>query len=215
MKILVLVIAASITVAVIASISLFAFHDNRPTCSFCPEISTQASQSLEENNLPMQNITTVIIPPGAEDAGSRKNYEPQYLHLVIGVNNTVKWINDGIASSSVFADNHDDPNFYNATSPIPPAENHVKSQNFLKPGESFEYTFTKVGYFGYHSEPHPWMRGWVLVLPQDTENLLRTVVLNDTDIIGPCAIFEVPCPNTHTVTAQKLGTNIYIEKMTL
>ncbi|MDE1811827.1 MAG: hypothetical protein KGH85_03030 [Thaumarchaeota archaeon] len=215
MKVLVLAIAASITVAVIASISLFALPDNRPTCTFCPSIPTPASQSSSENNPPVQNVTTVIIPPGAEDAGSGKNYEPQYLHLVIGVNNTVKWTNDGITSSSVFADNHNDPDFYNATNPISQVENHVKFQNFLKPGESFEHTFTKVGYFGYHSEPHPWMRGWVLVLPQDTGNLTQTVVLNDTDIMGPCAIFEVPCPNTHIFTAQKFGANIYIEKMTI
>jgi len=214
-KILVLAVTASITVAVIASISLFVLPDNRPTCFSCPSISTHANQSSDENNVPVQNITTVIIPPGAEDSSSGKNYEPQYLHVVIGVNNTIKWTNDGIVSSSVFADNHGDPDFYNATNPISPVEDHVKSLNFLKPGESFEYTFTKVGYFGYHSEPHPWMRGWVLVLPQDTANLLQTVVLNDTDIIGPCAIFGIPCPNTHTFTAQKFGTNIYIEKMTI
>jgi plastocyanin len=216
MKILVIVIAASVTVAVIASISLFALPDNRPTCFSCPEIRTSTSQILAQNNSSVQNVTTVIIPPGAEDASSGKNYEPQFLHLAMGVNNTVKWINVGLASSSVIADNHDDPDFYNATNISPVAyEYHVKSQNFLTPGESFEYTFTKVGYFGYHSDPHPWMRGWVLVLPQDTGNLTQTVVLNDTDIMGPCAIFEIPCPNTHVFTAQKFGTNIYIEKMTI
>lgn len=215
MKVLVLAIAASITVAVIASIALFALPDNRPTCTFCPSLPTPTSQSSAENSLPVQNVTAVTIPPGAEDASSGKNYEPKYLHLVIGVNNTVKWTNDGISSSSVFADNHSDPDFYNATNPISPVEDHGKSQNFLKPGESFEYTFTKVGYFGYHSEPHPWMRGWVLVLPKNTGNLTQTVVLNDTDIMGPCAIFEIPCPNTHVFTAQKFGANIYIEKMTI
>src|SRR5579872_4015787 len=144
-------IAVSVTVAVITSISLFALPDNRPTCFSCPEIRTSTSQILAQNNSSVQNVTTVIIPPGAEDASSGKNYEPQFLHLAMGVNNTVKWINVGLASSSVIADNHDDPDFYNATNISPVAyEYHVKSQNFLMPGGSFEYTFNKVGYFGYH-----------------------------------------------------------------
>ena len=49
MKIIILAIAASITVAVIASISLFALPDNRPTCNFCPSIPTPASQILDKN----------------------------------------------------------------------------------------------------------------------------------------------------------------------
>ena len=48
MKILILAITASITVAVIASISLFALPDNRPTCNFCPSIPTPASQTVEK-----------------------------------------------------------------------------------------------------------------------------------------------------------------------
>ena len=215
MKILVLAIVASITVAVIASISLFVLPDNRPTCFSCPEISTTTSQLLAKNNSSVQNVTTVIIPQGAEDANSGKNYEPQHILVIIGINNTARWINHGNVMGNIVADNGDDPDFYNATNRISPVEEHVQSQNFLKPGESFEYTFAKVGYFGYHSEPHPWMRGWVLVLPQDTDNLTQTVVLNDTNIMGPCAIFEVPCSNTNIFTAQKFGTNIYIEKMTI
>jgi plastocyanin len=167
-----------------------------------------------KNNLSAQNTISVIIPPSAANASSGKTYEPQFLHLTIGVNNTVKWINNDTSLSSIIADNQDNPSFFAATNGQPSSQGS-RLPNLLRPGESFEYTFTKVGYFGYHSEPHPWMRGWVLVLPQDTTNLLHQVVLNDTDVMGPCAIFEIPCPNTHTFTAQKFGTNIYIEKMTV
>jgi|SRR5579883_1953828 len=176
--------------------------------------TTEKKFSVIDSNLSAQNIVTVIIPPGAADAGSRKTYEPQFLHVTIGANNTVKWINNDISLSSIIADNQDDPDFFAATN-NPSSTQGSRLPNLLRPGESFEYTFTKVGYFGYHSEPHPWMRGWVLVLPQDTTNLLHQVVLNDTDVMGPCAIFAIPCPNTHVFTAQKFGTNIYIEKMTI
>jgi plastocyanin len=165
----------------------------------------------------VQNITTVIIPQGVENASSGKNYDPQYLHVVIGVNNTVKWINEDSVPSSIIADNQNDQDFFDATSKqtyLNFQSSSSKLPNFLNQGESFEYTFTKVGYFGYHSVPHPWMRGWVLVLPQDTENLTQTVVMNDANIMGPCQIFEMPCPNTKSLL-HKFGTNIYIEKITI
>lgn len=121
-----------------------------------PENTSNYSQSSQ--------ISTVIIPQGAGDPSSGKNYEPQYIRVIIGVNNTVKWINDDIATSSIFADNQNDPDFFNATNTQTNLPNY-KLPNNLRPGESFEYVFTHVGYFGYHSEPHPWMRGWVTVLP--------------------------------------------------
>ncbi|MDH2907608.1 MAG: hypothetical protein PXX83_05905 [Candidatus Nitrosotalea sp.] len=82
-------------------------------------------------------------------------------------------------------------------------------------GKSFNFTFTRVGDFGYHGEPHPWLRGWVMVLPQSRENLTQTVVLNDTNIPSPCQMFAVPCTNIHSFSAQKFGSDIYIEKMTI
>lgn len=215
MKILVLSIFASVAVAVIVGILFFVLPDNRPSCFSCPE-KFIANQSLVTSPS-IQNITTVIIPQGAADTASQKNYEPQYVHVVIGVNNTVQWINHDDTSSSVIADNKDDQDFFDATNKQTYLnfQNSSRLPNFLKSGESFEYAFTRVGYFGYHSEPHQWMRGWVLVLPQDTSNLVQTVILNDTDVMGPCTIFEVPCTNTHVFTAQKFGNNIYIEKMTI
>ena len=57
MKILVIAIPASITVAVIASISLFALQDNRLTCFACPSRPSTTSQPLVENNTSLQNAT--------------------------------------------------------------------------------------------------------------------------------------------------------------
>ena len=106
-------------------------------------------------------ITTVIIPKGVEMANSGKNYEPQFIHVVIGINSTVRWTsNNNLAEVSIIADNNSDQNFFNATHTYLNLEG-PKPQNFLKNGESFEYTFAKAGYFGYHSEPYPWLRGGV------------------------------------------------------
>lgn len=149
-------------------------------------------------------ISTVVIPKDSIRLSSGKNVEPQLLVVVLGVNNTVRWINEDMSANSVTANNHGDPLFWNATH---------SSNTMLLQGRSFNFTFTRVGDFRYHSEPHPWVHGWVLVLPQSGENLTQTVVLNDSKVPSPCKMFSTPCPNTHSFTAQKFGPDVYIEKM--
>ncbi|MDE2589139.1 MAG: hypothetical protein KGL95_05695, partial [Patescibacteria group bacterium] len=65
---------------------------------------------------------------------------------------------------------------------------------------------------------HPWMYGWVLVLPQSPENAIHTVTLNaSSGIPDPCETFRMPCPlhqSNYNFTAQKFGQDIYIEKVT-
>ncbi|MGI0062990.1 MAG: cupredoxin domain-containing protein, partial [Nitrosotalea sp.] len=36
----------------------------------------------------------------------------------------------------------------------------------LKPGDTYEFTFTKAGTFGYHGVPNSWNKGKVIVLEQ-------------------------------------------------
>ncbi|MDE1868013.1 MAG: hypothetical protein KGI08_09935, partial [Thaumarchaeota archaeon] len=101
MKILVFAIIASMAIAVIVSISLFTLHENRSPCTFCPMIPSQplANTSSIQNasteiNQTITSISNIIIPAGAEDPSSGKNYEPRYLVVVLGINNTVKWTNE-------------------------------------------------------------------------------------------------------------------------
>lgn len=88
----------------------------------------------------------VVIQEGSSVEESGKNFEPRIITVVIGVNNTVAWINQDVVPNTVVADNNGEP-------------------DPLMQGEEFRYTFTRPGEFGYHSEPHPWMRGTVIVLP--------------------------------------------------
>lgn len=108
-------------------------------------------------------VASVEIPEGAALADTGKNFEPATIRVVIGNNNTVRWYNNDYAQSSVIADNDSDPGFFNATHLG--GSNGPTAASSLYPGEIFEYTFNKVGTFGYHSEPHPWMQGTVIVLP--------------------------------------------------
>ncbi|MDE1832519.1 MAG: hypothetical protein KGI02_09155 [Thaumarchaeota archaeon] len=171
--------------------------------------STDIVGFVRSNQTGIPSVSNIIIPAGAEDPSSGKNYEPRYLVVVLGVNNTVRWTNESpSAAHTVVAENQDDPLFWNVT----------RSSSVLLPGKSFNFTFTKAGEFQYDTEPHPWMYGWVLVLPQSAKNVIQTVTLNaSSGIPDPCETFGMPCPyhpSNYNFTAQRLGSNIYIEKFT-
>lgn len=110
----------------------------------------------------IDQVVTVIIPERSSLRDSeRNNFEPAIIKVVIGVNSTVRWSNQDITGHSIVADDKSDPDFYDAT-----ADDEGGAKELLNPSETFEFTFTKAGEFGYHSEPHPWMRGTVIVLPE-------------------------------------------------
>ncbi|GEM_PF-2139759 len=188
--------------AVAIIIGAFLFESNQKS----PITTMQTNQTSM-----IPTVSHIIIPPGAEDPSSGKNYEPRYLVVVLGVNNTVQWTNESpSAAHTIVADNHDDLLFWNAT--------HSANGAILLPDKSFNFTFTKVGEFQYDTEPHPWMYGWVLVLPQPTKDAIQTVTLNaSSGIPDPCETFRIPCPfhpNNYNYTVQKFGSDTYIEKVT-
>ena len=111
------------------------------------------------------DVSVVVIPEGA--GIEEKNFEPSIIKVVIGTNNTARWVNEDTVPSSIIADNSsEDPEFAAAT-PVPasPFRDPDLPKNVLRPGASFEFTFERPGEIHYHSEPHPWMRGTVTVLP--------------------------------------------------
>lgn len=202
-----LMIIAIIAVAAIAIASTYMIF-NPAVLPHSVEIGTHKVQNL---TVFPTSISEITIPPGAEDPTSGKNYEPKYLVVTLGVNNTVRWTNKSHSTAhTVMAQSHDDPGFWNFT--------HSDNGGFLYPGKSFNFTFTKIGEFQYYTEPHPWMFGWVLVLPQSNEGAFQTVTLNSSSgIPDPCETFTMPCPfhpSNYTFTAQKFGPDIYIEKVT-
>jgi plastocyanin len=113
-------------------------------------------------------VVTVIIPNGSSMSTSEhNNFEPAIIKVVIGMNNTVRWLNEDIVLGSVVADNEDDPLFFNATNMETPTydiNDNSGKNNFILPGQFFDFTFTKPGEFGYHSEPGPHRRGTVIVM---------------------------------------------------
>ena len=92
---------------------------------------------------------SVMIPKGASNADCEKCYLPPVIKVVLGVNNTVIWKNLDYVPSSVVSDKR----FFDS-GPI-------------LPNQTWSFVFQKVGSFSYHSEPHPWMKGEVIVLKKE------------------------------------------------
>jgi copper-containing nitrite reductase len=87
----------------------------------------------------------VSIPSGAAMQMGTVFYSPQTITVVIGVNNTVTWIN-----------NDDAPHTVTAT------DGSFNSGN-LNAGQSWTHTFIAAGTYTYYCSYHPWMKGTVVV----------------------------------------------------
>ena len=87
----------------------------------------------------------VSIQPGSSTNATNTYYSPPTITVVIGVNNTVTWINNDIAPHTVTAN---DGNF---------------DSGILNPGQSWTHTFTTPGTYTYRCTLHPWMTGIIIV----------------------------------------------------
>jgi nitrite reductase (NO-forming) len=87
----------------------------------------------------------VSIPSGAGMDTSSPGYSPDTITVVIGVNNTVVWVN-----------NDNMPHTVTAT-------NKLFDSGNMNPGDTFSYTFTSPGVYTYGCSYHSWMKGTVIV----------------------------------------------------
>jgi plastocyanin len=104
---------------------------------------------------PYVSTVTIVRDAGVangDGSGSSKTFDPPVITVVMGVNNTVMWVNQDVVPYWIEPDTNDDPGFVAATKDVLITSDHP-----------FQYTFTKEGKFGYHSKP--WMQGEVNVLP--------------------------------------------------
>ena len=90
----------------------------------------------------------VVIQPDASKNQSSSGFSPVRLVVVLGVNNTVTWINDDSVDQTVTSTSFSEP---------------FNSGN-LSPQQAFAFTFTQPGTFDYVSIYYPWMKGTVVVV---------------------------------------------------
>jgi plastocyanin len=97
------------------------------------------------------SAVTVNIVNGAYNQNQAQNFVPNTIVVVIGVNNTVTWVNKDVATHTVTSD----------------TSGQFDSGD-LNQGQSWSYTFTTPGTYSYHCSIHPWMSGTVIVEAQST-----------------------------------------------
>ena len=104
----------------------------------------------------------IRILEGGSIEGSKKYLDPQVATVIIGVNNTVVWMNDDTVPQTLASDNdYRDPISGLFDTRDRPAE---EGGAFIMPGQTWEFTFTQPGRYNYHGEPHPWVQGTIVVL---------------------------------------------------
>jgi len=97
-----------------------------------------------------KGTSTVTIPNGASSNQSSPGFTPNTITVVIGVNESVTWVNKDISAHTVTADN-----------------GAFDSGN-LPPNQSFTFDFTSPGQYTYHCSYHNWMHGTVIVKSAST-----------------------------------------------
>lgn len=99
------------------------------------------------------NITNVIIPLGFEKSFGI-SYDPSLVKVVIGINNTVRWTNKANTTDTLISDGFKESN----------SLGEIFGGSTLGSGDSYEFTFTKEGTYGYHGWPQSWHKGKIIVL---------------------------------------------------
>ncbi len=180
MKSRVLIIIGMITI-IVASLSYFAIYDN-------------GSEEVIQ-------VSIVIIPKGSYIVDNNLTFEPEEITVVIGVNNTLMWLNQETT-----------PIFINSV-------NGNWTQLKINPNESEFLLFVKSGIYEYFG--HPWMQGKVVVLEFDDIVSKPKTIFCDNDftqqennyILDPKSIE----PNTIVIydVTENTGTRLAISPSTL
>jgi len=112
-----------------------------------------------------QAVNVSIVKDDVLQANAIK-FEPKRISVVLGVNNTVTWVNKADVYSSIVGGNKLDSDFFKATN----YDGKPTKESRLYPNDSFEFTFTKAGKYNYFSVPQTGVRGIVIVIDNSSAN---------------------------------------------
>ncbi len=91
---------------------------------------------------------TIVLPNGV-GANPNLNYAPPTVTVIVGVNNTIKWVNQDSIPHTVTSSTGTPTSFDSRT---------------MNQGDTFTVTLTTPGTYGYICQFHPgWMKGTVIV----------------------------------------------------
>jgi plastocyanin len=94
-------------------------------------------------------LAQVVIPSGT-GANTSATFAPSTITLVVGVNNTITWTNDDVATHTV------------TSLSVPSGAQSFNSGNLVS-GAQFSVTLTVPGTYQYHCSIHSWMKATIIV----------------------------------------------------
>jgi plastocyanin len=122
---------------------------------FIPEAN--AKPTLPEAVLNPAEELKVNIAQGASLPTNGQFFVPKEARGPIGLSNKVVWTNTDVTGHTVTSDN-------GYVDKINGDFDSLKHGGIIPPGQTFEFTFTEVGDYPYHCEPHPHMQGVVHIV---------------------------------------------------
>jgi plastocyanin len=143
-------LAVAVVVVAAALAGFLLLYTARP--SETPKTTTtptpRTTTRVETTPTQTRPVKEVIIsnPPGSA-TNTSMTFQPAYVKVVIGVNDTVVWVNEDTALHTVTST----ARFFDYQ---------------LQPGQRASYTFTRPGRYEYSCTVHPWMQGVVEVVAQ-------------------------------------------------
>ncbi len=97
------------------------------------------------------SVTVMVVMPNGVGTNQSLNFHPSTITVVIGVNNTIKWVNQ-------------DSVVHTATSTSVPPGASMFDSGSLASGSSFSVTLTTPGTYQFHCTVHPsYMIGTIIV----------------------------------------------------
>ena len=121
---------------------------------YIPE--TLAKPSVDEHILNPVQETIIKIILGSANTEQQDNFVPKLVNIQLGIDNYVIWVNDDDTPHTVTPDHRAEDKY----------SGEFGSTGVIKAGEKYEFIFTEAQEIAYHCEPHPWMKGTLIITKQ-------------------------------------------------
>ena len=139
-------------VAIIAMIVGMAAGISYYQLYYIPELTAKPKIAEEVLNPP--EVTQIKMVPGAANPQQQDNFVPKLIKdIQLSFNNRVEWENTDQTPHTVTPDTPFKDKF----------SGDFGSSGVVMPGTKYEFLFTQPAEISYHCEPHPWMKGKIII----------------------------------------------------
>ena len=118
---------------------------------YIPELTAKPKISEEVLNPVEESLISMI--KGSSSPEQQDNFVPKLVNIQLGINNKVIWENIDETPHTVTPDEPFEDKY----------SGEFGSIGVVKPGTKYEFLFTEDAEIAYHCEPHPWMKGKLVI----------------------------------------------------